>query len=270
MEATALKLTEKNYFSPEASLHYMSNSQYKDFMTCEAMAVARMVGEYTPEPSNDFLVGKYIHAWNEGPEALKVFKATTPTMFKKNGEPHSQFLQADEMINCLERDELFATMLEGQKEVILTAIMFSVPWKVKIDTLKPDEAIVDLKTTRSIWELIWSPYFNSRVSFVEAYEYVIQFAIYLEVERIASGRDKWLTPYIVAVSKESPPDKAIIDMTDNDRYTGILESIRENLPRIMAVKNGDIKPSRCGRCAYCRGTNKVTKVISYHELEGGF
>ena len=42
-------LTAENYFSPEMSKHYMSVSQYKDFLKCEAMAMAKINGEYQQE-----------------------------------------------------------------------------------------------------------------------------------------------------------------------------------------------------------------------------
>jgi hypothetical protein len=267
MPVTALKIASEDYHSPESNLKYLSNSQYKDFMTCEAMAVAKMVGEWNPEPSIEMLVGSYVHAWNEGEEAFKSFKASTPDMFNKNGSMKAQFLFADQMIGTLQDDPMCMEMLAGQKEVILTAEMFGVPWKIKMDSYRPGEAIIDLKTTRSIYELVWSPYFNAKVSFIEAFDYVTQFAIYLEIERIATGSKKWLQPLIVAVSKEAPPDKAVIDMTDTDRYKAILFNIRENIPRIMAIKAGEISPVRCERCNYCRATKKLKEIFSYHQLE---
>lgn len=264
---TALNL-QTDYYSPESNLRYMSNSQYKDFLTCEAMAVAKMVGEWNPSPTIEMMVGSYVHAWNEGAEALKQFKASTPEMFNKNGTMKAQFLFADQMIETLENDELCMAYLGGQKEVIMTAEMFGCEWKIKIDTYRPD-AIVDLKTTRSIWDLQWNDFYKCKASFIENYEYFRQFAIYLEVERIATGRDKWLTPCIVAASKESPPDKAIIDLSDDERIASELLRIKEKIPRILAVKHGEMQPQRCGRCAYCRATNKVGGIISYRDLEGG-
>lgn len=269
MPVTALKIASEDYNSPESNLKYLSNGQYKDFMTCEAMAVAKMVGEWNPPPTIEMLVGSYVHAWNEGEEALKQFKASTPEMFNKNGTMKAQFLFADQMIETLQDDELCMAFLRGQNEVIMTAEMFNTEWKIKIDTYHPDEDIVDLKTTRSIWEQVWSPKYNCKVSFIEAYEYFTQFAIYLEVERIYTGRSKWLAPFIVAVSKETPPDKAVIDLSDDGRINVELERIKVNMPHILDVKHGRVQPERCGRCAYCRSTNRVDRIISYRDLEGG-
>ena len=260
---------QTDYYSPEANLRYMSNSQYKDFLTCEAMAVAKMVGEWNPPPTIEMLVGSYVHAWNEGTEALNQFKASTPEMFNKNGSMKAQFLFADQMINTLRNDEFCMAYLKGQKEVIMTAEMFGTEWKIKIDNYLPDGIIVDLKTTKSIWDMMWNPFYNCKVSFIENYAYFTQFAIYLEIERIASGHDYWLTPYIVAVSKETPPDKAVISLYDEERIASELLRIEGNMPHILAVKNGDVKPVRCGKCAYCRATSRVDRVISYRELEGG-
>lgn len=39
-------LTEQNYYGQEASRQFFSVSQYKDFMKCEAMAMAKIRGEY--------------------------------------------------------------------------------------------------------------------------------------------------------------------------------------------------------------------------------
>ena len=213
-------LTAENYHGLEANRHYMSVSQYKDFYECEAMAMASIRGDYKRPTSNECLVGSYLHAWNEGPEALAAFRANTPEMFKKNGEPLAAFAFADTMIQALENDPFCMVMLEGQKEVILTAEMFGAPWKIKIDSYQPGESIVDIKTTRSIWEKQWSAFYNCKVSFIEIYQYFIQFAVYLEVERLATGGDSWVNPYIGAIRQETPPEKAVIDLSDGARITG--------------------------------------------------
>ena len=43
----------------EANREYMSNSQYKNFLNCEAMAMASILGEYTRPTSNEFLAGSF-------------------------------------------------------------------------------------------------------------------------------------------------------------------------------------------------------------------
>lgn len=267
----ALILTEQNYHGTEANREYLSNSQYKDFLNCEAMAMAKINGLWVQKQTDECLVGSYVHSWNEGPEALANFKANTPEMFSSKGptkgELKSTFLFANQMIDALENDPFCMMMLEGKKEVIMTAEMFGAPWKIKIDTYKPGDSIVDLKTTRSIWDLQWDSFYNCKVSFIEVYRYFTQFAIYTEVERLAAGNGNRLSSYIVAVSKETPPDKAIIDLSDELRIQAELLAIKNNMPRILQVKSGAAEPHRCGKCPYCRSINRVTDIVSYKDLE---
>lgn len=260
-----MELNRELYYSKEADLEYMSNSQYKDFLDCEAKAMAKLNREWI-EPANDnLLVGSYVHSWNSF--ELDQFKEEHPEMFKKDGSPYAKFLFADQMIATLENDPFCMFVLSGQKEVIMTAEMFGTPWKIRIDSYNPEKLrIVDLKTTRSINDLVWSNERWAKVSFIDAYNYPRQMAIYCEVERLTTGQAKWCEPLIVAVSKEEPPDKAIISLVDDARFEMELRHIEENLPRILAVKQGLEPPTRCEKCDYCRSTKKIDKVIHYTEL----
>lgn len=259
-------LTPENYHSPESNMAFMSVSSYKNYLSCEAMALAQDNGTWNQPQSVDCLVGSYIHAWNEGPEAVAKFKAETPEMFTQKGEMKAQFKFADTMIDRLANDPMCSYMLEGSKEVILTAEMFGSKWKIKVDTLKTDDCIIDLKTTRSIWETYWNPYYQCRVSFIEEYKYFLQLAVYREVERLAAGRSKALPAYIVAVSKETPPDIAVISLDEPNRFVHELSQIEARMPRILQVKAGEVVPTRCGKCSFCRGSKRA-EVISYRDLE---
>ena len=260
-------LNAENYYSEEMNFRYMSNSQYNDFLRCEAMALAKIQGDWKPAPSNDFLVVSFLHAWNESPMALEEFKRNTPEIFTMKGDLRSEFRFAEEMIKTLEQDAFCFSTLGGEKEVIMTAEIGGAEWKIKIDTYKPNKAVIDLKTTRSIWDLQWSTEHRRRVSFIEQFNYWQQLAIYTEVERLTMGRDKRLDALIVAISKETPPDKAVIILDDQDRMEHELNQIRANMPRILEVKQGFIEPTSCGRCAYCRSVKDITEVISYKDLE---
>jgi len=267
-----LTLSKDNYYSPEANREYMSHSQYKDFLSCEAMALAKLNGEYTPPTSDEYLVGSYVHAWNE--ETLEQFKAKHPEIISSKGSTKGQlkadFKRADRMIETLANDPMCMFALEGQKEIILTAEMFGAIWKIRMDVYNPERhRIVDLKTAKSIRELVWSTEQWTKVSFVEAYGYLTQLSIYCEVERIATGHKGWAEPLIVAISKEDPPDKAIISLLDEPRFERELEVIQDKMPRIIAVKAGEIAPRRCEKCAWCRSTKKLTTVMHYSELNAG-
>ena len=264
-----LTLSKDNYYSQQANREYMSHSQYKDFLSCEAMALAKLKGEYEPPTSNEYLVGSYVHAWNEG--TLEQFKAEHPEIVSSKGPTKGQlkadFQCADRMIETLANDPMCMFALEGQKEVIMTAEMFGAMWKIRIDTYTQEKhRIVDLKTTRNIRELVWSNKEWAKVSFIEAYGYMTQLAIYCEIERLVTGEKGWAEPLIVAVSKEDPPDKAVISLLDEPRFEQELYEIERNMSRILEVKNGIEKPHRCEGCAYCRSTKMVSSVMHYSEL----
>ena len=267
-----LQLTAQNYYSPEADRAYMSVSQYKSFLKCEAAALAELNGEYVREEKEAFLVGQYLHSWCEG--TLDEFIANHPEIIssagKTKGELKAAFKIADLMIATLESDPKIKFYLSGRKEVPIVGEIAGVPWKGKVDVLNDDlNYILDLKTAQSITEFKYSPAAGKRVSFVEQWDYMIQAAAYSEIERVAAGRGagQYKDFYMVAVTKQDPPDHELIDLTDPERIEAELEKIRQNLPRIIAVKNGVEQPSRCDNCAYCRATKQVGKPVHYTELQ---
>ena len=74
-----MKLTEENYYSTESDAAYLSYSQLKAFLACEAAA---MYADHEP-PTTAMLVGSYVDAWFEG--TLDKFQAENPQIFKKDG-----------------------------------------------------------------------------------------------------------------------------------------------------------------------------------------
>lgn len=257
-------LTNLNYHSPEANRVFMSNSLYKVFLECEERAMAQLDGTWQEEQSDALLLGSYVHAALEGDEALEKFLQDNPDMFTKKGELYAKYEIADRMVETLKQDEFVDFILDGQKEVIITAEMFGCWWKVKIDSLHIGKRFADVKTCKAIREKVWHPRYGY-CSFVEGYGYTRQIALYAEAERIASGRDKWLEPLIVAVSKEDPPDKEVIGI-DTDRMQMELEDVEANMERILQVRNGLVEPKRCEKCKYCRQTKRVRHVVHYMDL----
>lgn len=269
------KLTASNYHSPEANRLFMGVSQYKSFKKCEAATMHWLTTGNTEEDTDALMVGKYVHKWSESPEAFEKFKNDySDFIYNKKGAKYAPFVKADEMISCLESDPKVRFYLQGNKEVIITASLFGTPWKIMIDVDNDKlNYLADLKTTKSIseWGWVWSDEEsrNTKVSFIEEWQYPIQMAVYSEVERLARGRDTYKDFYIIAVSKEKTPDHGIIDLTDQARIETELQKISENLPRILQVKSGELPPTRCENCSYCRQTKKVDKIVHYTELREG-
>jgi hypothetical protein len=266
-------LTPENYHSPEANRLYMGVSQYKSWMKCEAATLNWLNTGEQEEDTDAFMVGKYIHKWSEGPSAFERFKADNSNyIYNKKGEPYAPFKKADEMIACLAADPKIMFYLSGAKEQILTAELFGTPWKIMIDVDNdPLNYLLDLKSTKSIseWGWVWSEDENRniKVPFIEEWQYMIQAAVYSEVERLARGRDKQKDFYMVAVSKEKTPDHGLFDLTDPTRIQAELDKIRMTLPRILLVKSGKLPPTRCEHCDYCKATKRVDKPQFYTELK---
>lgn len=246
-------LTNENYYSNIANQHYMSVSQYKSFMKCEAAAMAELRGEWEHPKTTALLVGSYVDAWFEG--TLTEFKEQNPEIFRKtkgNDVLRADFIQAEEIIARVQKDPMFMRYMGGKKQEIRTAELFGTPWKIKIDSLHPDK-IVDLKVMRSMERIMGK-------SFVEHWGYDLQMAIYNAVE----GND--LCTYLAVVTKQTPPDLEIISIP-RWRREELLEEVEKSMPRILAVKSGATEPHRCGVCEYCRSTKMITEPIDF-ELVG--
>ncbi|OAB35888.1 hypothetical protein PMSD_11695 [Paenibacillus macquariensis subsp. defensor] len=222
------------------------------------------------EPSTDaLLIGSYVHAYFEGPEAFQFFKDSNPEIISSRGaskgELKAGFQQANQLIKTIEEDPLCMFMLQGQKEIILTAEFAGAPWKIKMDSYNPDKfRFSDIKTVKEIRKETWDSE-GGYVSFVEASRYTTQMALYAEIERIVNGRDGWVEPYIVAVSKQEPPDKEVVKFFAEDIQREV-DTIKQFMPRMIEVKAERVEPTRCENCRYCRETKRLNKIIHYSEL----
>jgi len=255
-------LTNENYHSLENNMKYFSVSQIKDFMKCQEMAVAKIRGDYKMETTSALLVGSFVDAHFSNEMAL--FKAQTPDIFTRNGDLKSDYKQAEYIIARIESDRMFMEHISGQMQVIQVGMIMGFPVKIKIDSLHPDK-IVDLKIMRD-FEAVWTD--GTYKSFVEAWQYDIQGAIYQEVERQNRGEYSDQLPFILAAAtKEKETDLALIGINQtqlNYQYTVVRDSIK----RFAEIKQGLVAPSRCGKCDWCKRTKIITEVIDY-ELIGG-
>mgnify|MGYP003301059422 FL=1 len=279
-----MKLTDENYYTPEADREYMSCSQYQDFLSCEARALAKLQGRYIPEPSEALVVGNYFHTAMESEEAhiefcrqhfddiykYKISKATGEAIVTGKYAPYAK---ADEMIDVCFNDPLIKSLIDipGENEVIMTGELFGVPWKIRLDKYIPDKRlIVDWKTTADINKTEYNPILGERESFVEALGYMMRAAVYTEIEKQYTGKDTDANFVIVAISKQDPPDKAALLLNHRQRYDWELEQIEKNMMNIRRIKNGELKPRRCGMCDYCRKTKILKKIIPYYVLNPKF
>lgn len=259
-----MKLSKDNYFSLETDREFFSVSQFKAFKECEAKTMAKLNGEWKEKQNEAFLLGSYVHAWNEG--KLLEFKKGHPELFKKDGTLYAKYEIGDKMIAALEGDALVKRVRQGQKEVIMTAELFGTKWKCMIDIYNPEhEVFVDLKTTRELHKRYWNEDLRIKQNFIEYYDYLLQMAVYAEIERINRGGEDYFQPHIIAVDKQDPPDKAVI-FTGTDFIKDKLLEVETLLPRFIKVKNGEEKPMGCGHCDYCRSIKQLNEILTLENL----
>lgn len=267
MMATKSKpsLTSSNYYSREMDKQYMSVSQFKNFNECEAKTMAVLNGEYDDPPNKAMIVGSYVHAAFESEDVFNQFIEDHNSIINNTrGKKYADFVQADKMIGAIKSDEFAMFALEGEKEQIMTANLFGCDWKMKVDSINHDHFyFADLKTTRNIFERHWSTKYDGWVSFIEKWDYVLQMAIYRKI--IEQNTGKLYTPYIVAVSKEALPNKAVVRF-DESRFEFEYQYVEAYMDRILDVKNGKEKPIRCEKCEYCKSTKKLEGTIEVGEL----
>lgn len=262
---TKFTLTDGNYHSAEANEAYWSVSQFKSFSRCEACGRAIVAGEYEREKSTALLVGSYVDAYFTGtdPGALGRFALEHPEIFNsRTGELKADYKHAETMIKAVKRQPLAMEYLSGDHQVIRTARLYDVDWKIKIDVHGGDR-LIDLKTVKDFKD-IYEDGFGYR-SWIEYWGYDIQGAVYQKIEQISSGRETPLPFYIVAVTKEKVPDVAVIQIPQHILDTA-LKIVESKIDRFDLVKSGSIPPNRCEACDYCKQTKVIAEPTVY-EIE---
>jgi hypothetical protein len=258
-----LELTSSNYYSLEAESQYMGVHQFAAWSECGAREWARQHGDYTPPDKQAFLVGSYVDKGVLTPDLLQTWISDNAAeIYQKSGKAMlAPFVKADAMIARLLRDAAAVELLRGRKQVILTGFIGAdhegrpVAWKGAADNLNDGiETETDLKTCKS-FEQEWSDEVKKRVDWYEVFNYWRQRAVYQELILQMTG--KVYLPSILAVTKQDPPDIGCWVFDDADRLGRELEAVKNGLPNVMAMKAGVVAPARCGKCDYCRGTNKL-------------
>ena len=253
-----MKLTSTNYFTPKANQQYFSVSQFKSFLDCEASAMAQIRGEWERPMTKALLEGSYVDAHFAG-EMDRFLTEHNEVLNSRNGQLKAEYTKARRAIEKAESDPFFMEFMSGEKQVIVTAELFGVPWKAKIDVLS-DERIVDLKYIKDTQKVYQRGEWKT---FVDAYGYDIQGYIYQKAVEQVTG--KRLPFYLAVITKEDPSDRMIIELPQ--KVLNVCEGMLAHyVPRFAAIKAGEVEPVRCERCAYCRETKKLKSVTNYEDL----
>lgn len=250
MRRKKLELDQNNYYSPEANQQYFSVSQYKDFMQCEAMALAKIRGEYKPEMTRAMLTGSFVDSYFEG--TLDQFMKEHPAVFTRKQELRSEFRKANEIIARIRSDELFMKFMSGEKQRIMTFDLFGVPWKMKMDSYLPGICITDLKVV-------------ARFKSLPFWRYDLQGAVYKA--GVLINTDELLPFYLAVATKERTIDLDIFQIPDSTIDMALSE-IERNIQHYADVKQGLVPPVYCGKCDYCKSI-KAARIRNYNELLEG-
>lgn len=274
-----MQLSEATYFSTQADTDYLSASQVKRFLECEALALAEIRGDIIREKTTALLVGSYVDAYFS--RTIDDFVRDNPQIFTRSGDLRADFQQAQEIIAYIEHDPLLMRMLDGEQQKILTGTVRGVPFKGKLDVLLseaecqaiaqdfPDMAehllmapgaIVDMKIMRDMAP-VYMPG-AGRLSFVQAWRYDLQLAIY---QQLVGNK---LPCFLLVATKEKTPDKALIHIPQYI-LDAALEAVSDLLPRFHHLKRHPDEATRCERCVWCRQTKQITGAVDADELEGG-
>ena len=275
-----MKLTNKNYYGAKANQEFMSVSQFKDFLKCESMAMAKIKGEYeqpkssalllgsfvdemltgTKKSQGDFIVGNRSDIFQKSSKIHKLDDNGLAVLFNDYGlnifqdeyKPYTEIVQALKAIEKVKKQPLMMKYLKGKKQQIMTGEIAGVPFKIKMDSYKPDEYIADLKYLKDFR----SP--NLFENAIKYWQYDLQLSVYREIVRQNTG--KILPVYLVIVTKESVPRVAVVEVKEWNLEEP-LETVKMLAPRFQAIKNGEIEPERCGVCDYCAETTILTEPI---------
>lgn len=265
-ELSIEEINEDNYYTPEMNKILMSVSLYKDFVGfpgkhgCEFCAMKKLAGEWVEEPSTAMLVGSYVDAYVEG--SLDRFKESHPEILKRDGTLKADFVNAENVIERIERDKLFMAYLSGEKQRIMLGNIGGVQWKIKMDSYAPGRCITDLKVMRDIRKQ-YSVKHGTKLDFIRYWGYDIQGAVYQEVVYQNTGEK---LPFFIAVAtKENEPDIELIEIT-SDYLSMALDEVREKLPHVLDVKEGRVKPERCGYCDCCKQSKVLQSPITITDL----
>lgn len=254
-------LTSQNYFSSENAMKYMGYSQFKSFLDCEARTLAELQGAYKRPITEALLVGSYVDAFFEG--TLDLFKDMHPDVFTKKGDLKAEYRHAEYMIQRVQRDKKFMQYMNGEKQKIFVGKIANVPFKIKVDSFH-ESCIVDLKCVKD-FALIWNEEKQAKEDFIAHWGYLIQGAIYTEIVRQNVG--KTLPFYIAGITKEKPEPDLDIFHIDSETLNEIMNEVISLAPRFQKIKNGELAPQRCEKCAYCRATKVIVSPKSYRELK---
>lgn len=257
-----MEITVDNYYSKDADMEYMSVSQFKGFVKCEARQKAILSGEYITPDTTALLQGRLLETLLLEPDKIEQFMGENPELFMKNGSLKSDHRKVLEMVDRAKQDDFFMSYLGDSFSTLyqypVTGIIEGIKFKGLIDIYQPKSCIVDLKGVKD-FQAIWDDKYKRKLNFMEYWGYDIQLAVYQELLRQKTGER--LPVFIAGITKESVSDISIFEIPQAHLDKKLAE-VAELAQRFQLIKNGEIEAYRCESCDYCKQTKKLNTVVN--------
>jgi hypothetical protein len=255
-------LDADNYHGKDANLAYFSNSQVSKLRECAAKTVAQLHGRWPDDEAGDaLLIGSYVDGAILTPDTLAKWCEDHADDMRspKTGKEYAWVTQARAMSVRAIRDDQFMNVLRGEHQVYITFDLFGHTFKAALDSVDVSRGyFADLKTCPSLSHTNWDNEVRKHAPWYD--RYFQQVAVYWEAYKAKYGESPRCA-FIAAVTKEVPPDIGII-MFDRSvhgvRMDYELDQVKANIDAWAAMKRGEIEPTACGSCDYCRATKKLT------------
>lgn len=259
-------LTVDNYYSQEINQRYMSVSQLKGFMTCEAREMAKLSGEYIPADTTALLQGKLLETLLLEPNKVEQFMGENPELFMKNGSLKSDHRKVLEMVERAKKDKIFMDFIgddfTSYYQHLVHGEIGGIEFKGLIDIYQPGVRIVDLKGVKD-FAPIWDNNKGRKLNFISYWGYDMQLAVYQELLRQTTGED--LPVYIAGITKESVSDIGIFEIPQAHLDKKLAE-VAELAQRFQLIKEGKVEAHRCESCDYCKATKELTGPIIFEDF----
>lgn len=257
-----MELNSQNYFSKEADLEYMSVSQFKNFMTCEAKALNDLQCN-SQEKKESFLQGHFFEELVSGDSEsfIKQHPEMISTRGTTAGKLKSEFLKIVKSAKKFKEQELFMDAINNsEKQVILTGTIKDVKVKCCLDLLDlKNQKIYDIKCMKDFSEQ-WDKQEKRYVPWYYYWGYVLQLAVYNEIA--GQNYNCNFNTYLMAASKEEQPDICGIQISSYLLYAE-LQDFETKIKRYDNIKKGLEVPTSCGCCDFCKSQKRIKewKVI---------
>ena len=205
------------------------------------------------------LASSYIDETVSG--TLDSFKEKHPEIFLKSGDLKADYKIAEEVLNQMRQDEMFMKYINGDHQQIMTGEISGVPVKIKIDSFHKDKCIVDLKAMANL-DLIWNDKTRQKENFIDAYDYVLQGALYQEIVKQNTGKQ---LPFIIAVATKQKYSQRALLQIPQEKLDLKLQFLQSYLPHLQDLKQGKIEPTSCDNCEWCILRQKCNKIYFYDD-----